>query len=662
LQIKKYLYPNINKLSNIFVSIIFSIITYRSFFNGKFIGEPFDTRLQLLLHEHWWRWFQGLTEFRDTEFFYPYGKAFGFSDTFLLQGLIHSLLRYFGFQMENAWMITTFGFLIIGNLGWSLLALKLLKNRFLQIIFTLTMISSVSFVIHFTSQPNMVGYTFLSWFLYGFLNLKNSQKNRIKFQIGVHVFLVSCLIYALSCWYGFFFLALTGFVYFLLSLLRKNFRISILSFLQNYYSFVNKKIISLFMPVYATLLFIFIYVYISVQGNPSRPVDELNVSLHRVFNIPNGAAFNGTKMNGSVFSNIYEKLNFATESETQVGVGLVATALIALLLVVSLIHRLLSFNQFKMLFSAFIIYIYFTDLGGNFSFHSLFFNWVPGFQTIRFPYRYTIILGFIVLIAIFLALDNFNKNFKSNLSLLITSILATLLFIDQQRNSFIGWERDILVNTDLVAQQELIQDNCDYFYYSKPGGGWWYNQIEAMVFAYRSGVPTVNGYSGGFPEGYPVESFTSSEDPNEIFDWIEKVDGGKRGCFTTGVTEIYPLNQKVTKVNLVGFESNYEVSSTSVARSPYPYFYVYSNEDKPLMTTFNLLPPKCLAEQNVSIRVLPDLLLFDGIIPNSGMDFQIEIDMRDSRVKRVQFISDEIGCKVSNDLTQFFELDNFILN
>jgi len=215
--------------------------------------------LQLLLHEHWWRWFQGLTEFRDTEFFYPYGKAFGFSDTFLLQGLIHSLLRYFGFQMENAWMITTFGFLIIGNLGWSLLALKLLKNRFLQIIFTLTMISSVSFVIHFTSQPNMVGYTFLSWFLYGFLNLKNSQKDTIKFQLGVHVFLVSCLVYALSCWYGFFFLALTGFVYFLLSLLRKNFRISILSFLQNYYSFVNKKIISLFMPVYATLLFIFIY-------------------------------------------------------------------------------------------------------------------------------------------------------------------------------------------------------------------------------------------------------------------------------------------------------------------------------------------------------------------------------------------------------------------
>jgi hypothetical protein len=508
----------------------------------------------------------------------------------------------------------------------------------------------------------MVGYTFLSWFLYGFLHLKNSQKDTIKFQYGVHIFLASCLVYALSCWYGFFFLALTGIVYFSLSLLGKNFRISILSFLKNSYAFVNKKILLIFTPVYTVLVLIFIFVYISVQGNPSRPVDELNVSLHRVFNIPNGAAFNGTKMNGSVFSVIYENLNSATESETQVGVGLVATILIVLLFVVSLINRLLSFTQFKMLASALIVYVYFTDLGGNFSIHSLFFNWIPGFQTIRFPYRYTIILGYIVLIAIFLALDNFNKKFKGNLSLLITSILATLLFIDQQRNSFIGWERDTLVNTDLVAQQELIQDNCDYFYYSKPGGGWWYNQIEAMVFAYRSGVPTVNGYSGGFPEDYPVESFTSSEDPNEIFDWIEKIDQRKRGCFTTGVSEIYPLNQKVTKVDLVGFDSIYEITSTSAARSPYPYFYVYSNENKILTLSFNLLPPKCLVEQNVSVRVLPDLLLYDGLIQNSGKDFQIEVDMRDSRVKRVQFISDDTGCKVSDELIQFFEIENITLN
>lgn len=660
--IKKYFYPNINKISNLVLNILFSLITYRTFFSGKLIGEPFDTRLQLLLHEHWWRWFQGLTEFRDTEFFYPYAKAFGFSDTFLLQGLIHSLLRYFGFQMENAWIVTTFGLLFIGNLGWSFLALKLLKNKFLQIIFALTMISSVSFVIHFTSQPNMVGYTFLSWFLYGFMHLKNSKKNTIKYQLALHIFLISCLVYALSCWYGLFFLTLTGVVYFSLSLLGKNFRISILSFLKNSYSFVNKKILLVFMPVYTVLVFIFIFVYISVQGNPSRPVAELNVSLHRVFNIPNGASFNGTKMNGSVFSVIYENLNSATESETQVGIGLVSAILIVLLFIVSSIYRLLSFNQFKMLISALIVYVYFADLGGNFSIHSLFFNWFPGFQTIRFPYRYVIVLGFIVLIAIFLALDNINKNFKSNLSLLVTSLLATLLFIDQQRNSFIGWERDTLVNTDLVAQQELIEDNCDYFYYSKPGGGWWYNQIEAMVFAYRSGVPTVNGYSGGFPKGYPVESFTSSEDPNEIFDWIEKIDQRKRGCFTTGVSEIYPLNQKVTKVNLVGFESIYEIKSTSAARSPYPYFYIYSNENKPLTISFNLLPPKCLAEQNISVRILPDLLLYDGLIQNSGKDFQIEVDLRESRVKRVQFISDEIGCKVSDDFTQFFELENFILN
>jgi hypothetical protein len=59
---------------------------------------------------------------------------------------------------------------------------------------------------------------------------------------------------------------------------------------------------------------------------------------------------------------------------------------------------------------------------------------------------------------------------------------------------------------------------------------------------------------------------------------------------------------------------------------------------------------------------LPDLLLYDGLIQNSGKDFQIEVDMRDSRVKRVQFISDDTGCKVSDELIQFFEIENITLN
>ena len=662
MQIKNYAGLSINKLSNILFNLIFSLITYRTIFLGKLIGEPFDTRLQILLHEHWWRWFQGLTKFRDTEFFYPYDKAFGFSDTFLLQGLIHSFLRYIGLQMENAWMVTTIGLLVIGNLGWSFLAAKLLKNKYLQLIFPLTMISSVSFVIHFTSQPNMVGYTFISWFIYGFVYLKNSRNNTIKYQLVLNSFLVSYLVYALSCWYGFFFLTLTGIVYSLLSMLNKNYRIHLIHFFNKHILFLNKKILLTFMPVYLVLIFIFIFVYITVQRNPSRPVEELNVSLFQFINISNGAAFNGTRMNGSFFSPIYERINLVIESETQVGIGLVSTILIIITLILSKKYSLLSLSQFRLLFSALIVYFYFMDLGGSFSIHSILFNLVPGFQTIRFPYRYIIIFGFIVIIILFLALDNITKYFKSNMSYLFIYMIATLLFIDQQRNSFIGWDRNILINTDLVSQQEFIQNNCDYFYYSKPGGGWWYNQIEAMVFAYRSGVPTVNGYSGGFPAGYPVESFTSSEDPNEIFEWIENIDLEKRGCFTTGVTEIYPLNKKLTKVDLVGFEPFKDVESSSVAKSAYPYFYIYSNEENLKTISFNISPPKCLDSQNISIKVIPDLDLFSGIIANSGEKFEVEVDMRNSRVKRLQFISDDKSCENSVNNPYYFELDGFKLN
>jgi hypothetical protein len=53
----------------------------------------------MVLHEHWWRWINGKTSFLDTEFFYPFDKALGFSDVFLTQGLIYSLFRFFGFGL-----------------------------------------------------------------------------------------------------------------------------------------------------------------------------------------------------------------------------------------------------------------------------------------------------------------------------------------------------------------------------------------------------------------------------------------------------------------------------------------------------------------------------------------------------------------------------------
>ena len=94
------------------------------------LGEPFDARLMISLHEHMWRWLNGLVSFRDTEFFYPYDTALGFSDVFLVQGIMYSIFRFFDFDSLTSWTNVTIILVVIGNLGWIIIAKKYLKIKF----------------------------------------------------------------------------------------------------------------------------------------------------------------------------------------------------------------------------------------------------------------------------------------------------------------------------------------------------------------------------------------------------------------------------------------------------------------------------------------------------------------------------------------------------
>jgi len=153
-----------------------------------------------------------------------------------------------------------------------------------------------------------------------------------------------------------------------------------------------------------------------------------------------------------------------------------------------------------------------------------------------------------------------------------------------------------------MSQKDEIKKNCDYFYYDFPGG-WWYDQIEAMTFAIQVGVPTVNGYTGAFPVGYPTESFTSNEEPLKIFDWISKIDPQKRGCFVTGRSEIKSLSGEFDSIDFIGFtelETNGN-DSWRWAVSPNPYLYILSNSDKKKVISFTLNTSQCNPVQEISI-------------------------------------------------------------
>jgi hypothetical protein len=190
-------------------------------------------------------------------------------------------------------------------------------------------------------------------------------------------------------------------------------------------------------------------------------------------------------------------------------------------------------------------------------------------------------------------------------NLLVTSLIYSLLiltFADQIRSPFKGWDRKLLTNEYLFSVKDEIKARCDYFYFDYPGG-WWYDQIEAITFSAQIGIPTVNGYTGAFPPGYPTEEFHSEKMPLKIFDWIDQIDKQERGCFITGVSPIRDLNKDQFFVDFIGFTSKESLNSNywQWAVSPNPYLYIVNQTGKNVKINFTVQTTKCFADQKVSI-------------------------------------------------------------
>ena len=651
---------NLKLFSLVFLSISYTLFTYKSIFQGKLLGDPFDSRLQIVLHEHWWRWFNGLVGFRDTEFFYPFDKALGYSDVFLTQGIVYSFFRFIGFTLSSSWSITTIGLLLIGNLGWVFIAQKFVKNYVLQILMVLTFVSSLSFAYYFTLNPNIMGYSFISWFALFVINI-SKEKNRLIQNQKISIFITLFLIYALSCWYAAFFL---GLVLTIRLLLEAVFRGKEFNFSLSQHGFRNlAKQYYLLAPIQLFLIWLFVYVYVFVADDPSRSANELLKNSPRLSYLANGSSVEGAKLSGSFFKQLYLNLGLDFDKEYGIGLGLFTTFFGLLSLGYIIYNRLFSLSKYLWICAITFVYLYFLVWQNKFSIHKFLFESFPGFDSIRYPARYVIFLGFSLILLIFFILDQVVKDSKIKKKSLIF-LVGSLIFIDQYRASFKGWDSDILVNIELMKQKQDIITRCDYFYYDFPGG-WWNEQIEAMMFSIQIGVPTINGYSGAFPPNYPVEAFNSTSEPLQIFRWINEITNENRGCLVTGRTKIISLNSKSESVEFVGFTGEEKKGSSTWrwANSSSPYLYIYSRGNSLRNLKFSLKTSSCFENQTIRITDSQDKLLVEETIVEEERNYDLKIDLSNNFVKIIQFNTDAQVCKVKGDPRDlYFEIKNFSIS
>lgn len=653
----------ITLLSFIISSFISTTFIYQSVFFGKNYGDASDGTVQMVLHEHWWHWFNGKTNFLRTEFFYPYDRAFGYSDAFLVQGPIHALFRALGVEVFQAWSITTFIFLIFGNMGWAVLGNLILKNKFIGLFFAVSMTFSSSFVGYFQSAPNIVGYTWLSWF--AILTLKLIQSYKVstkKFNFLIILYCNLLLIYALSCWYGAFFLIFIIFVSLLIFIISLTFSSDLLNFIKELKTEINLKILFSGVPSLLLLMSLFFYIYILVQGEPYRPVSEMLSKSSRIFYLINGAHIN----NGGILKPIYESLGFDKQIDMQLGIGFIT-------FFSALIIGFFAFGKFlwqeksrsNLLLASFftsiiLIYVYFSAWTNFFSIHSLFFNNIIGLHSIRVPVRYVIVLGYVAIFGISIFVDRYLITTKRMDKILY--FLLILIFLDQYRTPNPGWDESIVINEGLESQAAQIKNNCDYFYFDAPGG-WWYDQVVAMAFSYKIDVPTTNGNSGAYPPNYPVMSFIHEGDISGMINWINKINKLKTGCITNGSIPVFILGQGESRIELEGGFTSTETDGKNNWRwavNNKSYAFVYSAAGKDVTIELELSNSKCTENRKLSVQNGQQDVIIDLELSNQTKKFQIDVPMNKNQIQKLTLVTSEDACLIDGDPRNlYYEVKNW---
>ena len=635
---------NVDSFLAIFV-IVLTLYIFRPIFTGQLIGDPFDSRLMIVIHEHWWRWLNGLTDFRDLGFFYPFDKALGFSDTFLVPGLLYSILRFFSFGLAESWIITTFSVLVIGNLGWVVVAKRFIKTNTIKILFVATIVLSFSFTAYFAIDPNIVGYSLLSWFALLVYSIE-TEKIVSKKQLKIAFFIILFQLYALSFWYGAFFMGLIIFVRLLIGLIYSKDKGNFKDLFSNLR--LNKKIWIVSAPVILFFTWIFLYVYLSVAGAPIRPKSEMIINSPSPLMLLNAGSPTQYGLENSIFEGFYRFFGFDLPFENLIGLGFAVT----LIGVVSMaILLFLEKRTIKLwILSILITYLYFTKLVNDVSIHGLLFETIPGINSIRYPARFIIILGFGLIFMSFKLIDNrVGKGIRQFLKVPLY-LLLVIMILDQIRGPFTGWDKKLLINENLFSQAQEIKNNCDYFYFDHPGG-WWYDQIEAITFSTQVGIPTVNGYSGAFPGGYPIQSWNSTFGSLKIFDWISQIDATKRGCLLSGISDFKILNSETTLIDFIGFTPKEEkgFDSWNWAVNNEPYLYVLSSTGSNLRLTFEIETSKCFTNQNVIIQDVSLNQILKKVEVSGQEVVNIDLSFKESYLKQIKFSTDAGICKVAGD-------------
>jgi len=555
-----------------------TVFPFRHFLGINAIGEPFDTKAQLIFHDHWYKFFIGEQDFYDLGIFYPYLRSFALSDLFILSGPIHAFFRLLDFNLVTSLELATISVILLGNIGWLYLAKGFLSNKFLQYLFVLTISSSSTYIGHVYLKPNAASYGLISWLILVLLKLSNfkyQSKSKNSVYLGILILLPA--IYALNVWYVAYFV----FIFSSLSILIF---VSVASVTKNLTKFINLvidftkqldlKILIAFLVSSGSLYGLFFATYFPELNNGYGSTNKQLL----LDNSPSLVSILDTSgFGGGIFSNLY--LDYISVNASSIELNLGVSAFVLIPFIFTTLMSLKSLNKlnysptnafnFSVLFSSLILLLSIIKLDTDLSLFSFFWENVFLLRTMRVPVRFLIVFSFIALIYIFNYLDQLNQ-FSSKITKYFIYFYLIILVLDQQRTPTIFWSQNELIDQQTLSFSEQIK-NCPAFIINREEVGWWKDTIDAMILSNLTSIPTVNGFSSSNPKFFPSISWTGNESLEPIIYWLERNNKLSDVCLITQNSSLTRLPVEDVKLFLnQGFllpNSNDKVSQIQLGSS-----------------------------------------------------------------------------------------------
>lgn len=638
------------KILPVIASIIFSFIPYYKILEGNFVGYP-ALKWAWVNYEHWFQFLQGNIHLRELNIFYPYLKSLGFSDSFMIQGIIYSFYRSLFESRELSLVITNLTLAAFFSLGILKIGQLILKNIILSLIFNLLVMTSYFYSITLGGAQTP-GYALAVWTIYfgmlAFNKFNNNQTRNRNFTL----FLLCLPILALSTWYAAFFIINLSLIYYFLNLiLRIDNRESHIPFVKQY--FLNYKNLS-FSLISIILWSIFIWIYYPVKDIPIRTWEEVLLFLPRIIDFINASSLGGGFLKDFYSLKIFINGNY----------GGVTPILLILLLILVLLKTKFTKNEKIFLLTMFIWFILILKFNDKYSLYYLFWNFIPGYNSIRDPSRAMVILhiGLLILVIKYYSQILIKKR------LIYFIIIIGLILFEQIRFEQPSYKISnyLLEEEEKLHINEIKSQSCSTVFFLRNGFGWWKDQIDGMVFANYFGLRSVNGYSGGIPLNYPNVNDKLPGSFNETLNWIYSYNKFNNICIydETGIWNL--LNEKYYPP-IEGTDELYSKESNNNE------FWHWSKKEKIKFKTIAI--GKNLSQKVFSATIVNNpcktVSRVDIIINNVRYKFPIEkeldilLQVKDlqNRINLISIETDASACKIENDdRTLYFQIKNVKLS